>query len=157
RVNSRLFAANPLSFRAIPYSGVFIMTTAAQIAANRRNAQRSTGPRTPQGKARSSANARKHGINGKELRIPGDDIKGLAEQANSLRRSLAPRTATERLLVNEILAAVWRLGRIRGIEAQHYRRCVNAAGEFDLCQAFCDGVSGLKTLEAVLRQELHLE
>ena len=38
------------------------MATERQIAANRRNARRSTGPRTPAGKARSSRNARRHGL-----------------------------------------------------------------------------------------------
>jgi hypothetical protein len=38
------------------------MATEAQILANRRNAQKSTGPRTPQGKAVVSQNAVKHGL-----------------------------------------------------------------------------------------------
>ena len=38
------------------------MASAAQITANRRNALRSTGPRTAAGKARSCLNARKHGL-----------------------------------------------------------------------------------------------
>ncbi len=41
------------------------MTTAAQLEANRRNALRSTGPRTEQGKRRSSMNATRHGFTGR--------------------------------------------------------------------------------------------
>ncbi len=40
------------------------MATAAQIAANQANAQKSTGPKTPPGKAASSRNATKHGLSG---------------------------------------------------------------------------------------------
>jgi len=39
-----------------------MMATAAQIAANRRNSQKSSGPKTMSGKKASSANARRHGL-----------------------------------------------------------------------------------------------
>ena len=49
------------------------MATAAQIAANRLNVQKSTGPRTPEGKAASSSNALKHGMDAASIVIPGED------------------------------------------------------------------------------------
>ena len=49
------------------------MSTEKQIAANRRNAARSTGPRTQSGKARSRFNALKHGCRAKLPILPGED------------------------------------------------------------------------------------
>jgi hypothetical protein len=53
---------------------ISLMTTEAQIAANRANARHSTGPNTPEGRAKSSRNARKR-------RRPGDLPVTLAEDA----------------------------------------------------------------------------
>ena len=49
------------------------MASPKQLAANRRNALRSTGPRTPQGKQASKFNATKHGLSASELIIPGQE------------------------------------------------------------------------------------
>ena len=46
-----------------------------QLAANRRNAQKSTGPKTPEGRAVSKMNALKHGILSKEVLVRGLNIK----------------------------------------------------------------------------------
>ncbi len=51
------------------------MATPAQIAANRRNAAKSTGPKTSRGKVTSSQNAQKHGLTAK---IPEDEVRRLA-------------------------------------------------------------------------------
>jgi len=92
-----------------------------QLAANRRNAQSSTGPRTPEGKARSRWNALKHGVLSKSL-IP----EPLAEQESrrdysrlldALREDLGCATALEEMLVERIAACYWRLGRLTRAEA----------------------------------------
>jgi len=51
------------------------MSTAAQIAANQANAQSSTGPKSEDGKKRSSLNALKTGLTGRTVLMPGDDAK----------------------------------------------------------------------------------
>ena len=58
-----------------------MMATDKQLQANRRNAKKSTGPRSPEGKARSRLNSRKHGLTAKMLIIVGerpDDFDGAA-------------------------------------------------------------------------------
>ena len=51
------------------------MTTQKQREANRRNAGNSTGPRSPEGKSRSSSNASKHGLSGGQIGLDADSRK----------------------------------------------------------------------------------
>ena len=51
------------------------MTTEAQTEANRANAQKSTGPRTPEGKAKVAQNALKHGLLAKQAVVVGEDTR----------------------------------------------------------------------------------
>ena len=64
------------------------MPTPAQLAANRRNAQRSTGPKTPAGKARSARNALRHGLPSPEVVVAPDDGPE-PRRAGSTRRARA--------------------------------------------------------------------
>ena len=64
------------------------MATEKQIAANRRNAARSTGPRTPLGKKRSSMNALRHGLS-----YVGFDLPGVANDKLTDETQLATREA----------------------------------------------------------------
>jgi len=60
------------------------MTTARQLAANRKNARRSTGPSSAAGKARASQNARRYGF-----AVPVWSITALASEAEALARDIA--------------------------------------------------------------------
>jgi hypothetical protein len=93
------------------------MTSEKQIQANRRNAQRSTGPNTPEGKDAVRLNANKHGLRSQEVLLPGEDEEALKELDENLRAELQPVGEHENLLVDGIVAAHWRLRRLRRVEA----------------------------------------
>jgi len=90
--------------------------TEKQLAANRANAQKSTGPRTPEGKARSSWNAMTHGILARAVIPPSleryEDPADLASLLARLREDYAPATAVEGMLIEVIAACYWRLARL---------------------------------------------
>src|SRR5947208_692635 len=96
------------------------MATKEQIAANRSNAQHSTGPRTPQGKARTAQNARTHGLTSGELRTPFEEEDQLLSHAKAIKEQYDPQSEIESILVEQIISATWRLRRIRRIETRHH-------------------------------------
>jgi hypothetical protein len=88
------------------------MATERQILANRRNALKSTGPKTPRGRAVVRMNSLKHGLNAKTLILPGEsraDYKALLHKLESVHQPTTPR---ERKLVIESAKALWRARRI---------------------------------------------
>jgi hypothetical protein len=93
------------------------MTSEKQAQANRRNALKSTGPKTPEGKAAVRLNANKHGLRSQEVLLPGEDKEALKELDENLRAELQPLGELENLLVDGIIAAHWRLRRLRRVEA----------------------------------------
>ena len=89
----------------------------SQIKANRHNAQGSTGPRTADGKARSSQNALKHGFCAKYPVFPGEDPAEFAAFCDLLFGDLAPDGAAEAYLVQRFADIAWRLKRVPHFEA----------------------------------------
>lgn len=88
----------------------------ARTQANRLNAQKSTGPSTPQGKAASSRNATRHGLFCKHLLLEGESAQELAEMKDGLLRRLNPRDHMELRVCDQIIACHWKLLRIRAAE-----------------------------------------
>ena len=84
---------------------------------NRRNAQRSTGPRSPEGKAAASMNALRHGLTAGAALVPGEDRATFEGMAARLRDELAPVGELEEQLAARITAALWRLHRLERVEA----------------------------------------
>ena len=69
--------------------------SARKLAANRANAQRSTGPRTAAGKARAAGNALVHGVLSRRVVLPGEDPAEFVAFADSWRAYLTPGSPVE--------------------------------------------------------------
>jgi hypothetical protein len=124
------------------------MPTEKQIAANRANAQKSTGPRTPEGRAKVRCNAVRHGLTGQILTLSEGDRPLFDQLLNDLIAGFNPFNAIERQLVTGIAWDTWRLNRLRAIESNTFALAcgeetragqeVDAAQLADLDQALTD-------------------
>jgi hypothetical protein len=92
------------------------MATRKQRAANRRNAQLSTGPKTPEGKAAVRLNALKHGLTAENAIINGEDEAEFDALLTAFLEQSQPAGPLETALVHQIVMAQWQLARCRGIE-----------------------------------------
>src|SRR5215210_7832905 len=98
------------------------MTSDKKTQANRRNALKSTGPKTAEGKAAVRLNALRHGLRSEEILLPGEDEEALTELDERLREELQPVGELENLLVDRIVIAHWRLSRLARVEAGIFAR-----------------------------------
>lgn len=93
------------------------MASTSQIEANRRNAKRSTGPRTPEGKATVARNGVSHGLSANKFALlPWEDPAEFEQLLKGLEAEHQPSTPTEAFLVTEMARAQWKLNRVAHIE-----------------------------------------
>jgi hypothetical protein len=92
-----------------------------QLAARRLNAQKSTGPRTLEGKARSSLNARKHGFFTQTALLFYEAPEDFVALRDSYIDEYQPQSPTEMHFVMEMANAQFRLRRVRGMEADLFQ------------------------------------
>ena len=93
------------------------MATEAQIAANRKNAQLSTGPRTDEGKARSSQNAVSSGLFTRQNCVQPQEQDEYNNLYNAMWHNLSPAGPMEEMFATEIIRGAWRLRRCATAEA----------------------------------------
>src|SRR5271170_8172838 len=108
------------------------MPSPAQYAANRLNAEKSHGPTSAPGKARSSMNALRHGLTARVVVLPSEDMDAYQAFSKEIADSLDPQTPVERQFAQTVADNQWRINRIRSIEdgmlaIGHYE----AAGNID--------------------------
>ena len=133
--------------------------TDRQLAANRANAQLSTGPTSPQGKAKASLNAVRSALTGRTVLLPTDDAAEYERYIRAYQGELKPVGQRESDLVQSIADSSWRLARIPGLEMAIY-----AQGRIQFAESFNDhdaslrpGLIELHTLLAYEKQLRNLQ
>jgi hypothetical protein len=96
------------------------VATDKQTAANRLNAQKSTGPKTPEGRAAVRLNGVKHGLTAETIVLKGESEADFTNMLESFEAEHQPTTPTEESLVVQLAMATWRLRRLYHQEAGFY-------------------------------------
>jgi hypothetical protein len=97
------------------------MSTPRQIEANRRNAQKSTGPTSVAGKAASSMNALKTGLHAKSLVLSSEKVADLEQLIAEYYDRHAPASPEARHYIDELIHCEWLLRRYRAAENQMWQ------------------------------------
>src|SRR5262245_44302329 len=100
-----------------------VLTSSQRAAVNRKNAQKSTGPRTPEGKAKSSRNALRHGLCAKTISLPNEDPRTAEERLRAWFDWYEPRSPAAVHLVTECARATLQADRL------HRCACAHAADQ----------------------------
>jgi hypothetical protein len=88
------------------------MATLLQIEANRRNALKSTGPRTPEGKAIVSMNSLRHGLRARTIVLPSENPEDFHQLCDDLEAEWQPQSRTEQFYVEQMAVSQWKLTRM---------------------------------------------
>jgi len=108
------------------------MSSLKQIEANRRNALKSTGPITSEGKARSCRNAIRHGLTAETVIGGLEDIEDYKAFEAAITADYDAKTAVERELVLRLASVLWRLRRATGVETGLFESVTAEPGKGEL-------------------------
>jgi hypothetical protein len=107
------------------------MSSLKQIEANRRNALKSTGPTTPEGKERSRCNAIRHGLTAETVIAALEDVKDYQAFEAAVIADYDAESAVERELVLRLASVLWRLRRATGIETSLFESVTAQPGNVE--------------------------
>lgn len=100
---------------------------------NRLNAQKSTGPKTPDGKAVVALNRLTHGLRAEHLILPGESAEEFENFRARLLQAVPPQDDLQVILAEQIVEAAWKLRRFGRVEQAWFSRLVelDIAGKLD--------------------------
>jgi len=93
------------------------MTSPAKLASNKRNAQKSTGPRTDAGKSKAKMNATTHGLRALSPVVPGENEKDWQQFHKDFLEEFMPQGVIETQFADRVASLMWRLRRVPYFEA----------------------------------------
>ena len=120
------------------------MATLLQIEANRRNALKSTGPRTPEGKAAVRMNALKHGLRARTVVLPSENAEEFHQLCDDLEAEWQPQSRTEQFYVEQMAVSQWKLNRME-------------RGEFNVFTSDAGAKTQLPMLDTLWQAQCRLE
>jgi len=139
------------------------MASQKQIEANRRNARKSTGAWTEEGKAIVAANALTHGLCSERIIAPGEDADEFEQFAAAMMAQLAPASPLERVFAERVVQAAWRLGRATRLEKEvltddyQRQRQFSSGGAYTLGKSLSDWLAQTDKYGRLCRYESHVE
>src|ERR1017187_1808342 len=107
------------------------MSSLKQIEANRRNALKSTGPITPEGKELSRCNAFRHGLTSETVIASLEDQEDSHAFEATVTADYDAESAVERELVLRLASVLWRLRRATGIETALFDSVTTEASKLE--------------------------
>src|ERR1700675_649499 len=112
------------------------MATLKQFEANRRNAQKSTGPQTPEGKAAVSMNSLRHGLRARTVVLPGEDLHEFQELCDDLEIEWQPQSRSEQFYLEQMAVSQWKLVRLEVGEVNIFKNPDSPQNQVPLLDRF---------------------
>ena len=122
------------------------MSSFKQIEANRRNALKSTGPTTPEGKQRSRCNAIRHGLTAETVIAVLENSDDYEAFERTVISDYDAETAVERELVLRLASVLWRLRRATGIESGLFESVIEDAHKPEWPPPSCENLGEVANL-----------
>src|SRR5712691_8751554 len=130
------------------------MTTIKQIESNRRNALKSTGPKTPQGKAAVSMNSLRHGLRARTVVLPGESREEFNQLCDDLEREWQPKSRTAQFYLEQMAVSQWKLTRTEVAEAGIFQETTTAKTQLPLLDRLWQAQCRLERSYARAQREL---